>query len=180
MQSKKITYSAVMIALGVLLPQLFHTIGGSGVVFLPMHIPVIIAGFIIGPAQGLIIGGLVTIISAVITQMPAVPVAYFMFFELTAYGFFAGVFYRKIRMQKYVALILTMVFGRVVYVFTAYFATFVLKLPYQFLTYTALVDKFVISIPGVIIQIITIPIIVLALEKGGYTVCSNRYIKRRY
>ena len=40
MNIRKLTYTALMIAVGILLPQIFHMLGGTaaGGTFLPMHI----------------------------------------------------------------------------------------------------------------------------------------------
>ena len=44
------------LALAVLLPVGFHMLGVAGRIFLPMHIPVLLAGFLVGPYCGLIVG----------------------------------------------------------------------------------------------------------------------------
>ena len=46
---QKLCLTSMLIAVGVLLPQVFHLIGGSaaGGIFLPMHISVIVTGFLI-------------------------------------------------------------------------------------------------------------------------------------
>lgn len=48
----------MILAAGVLLPQVFHLLGGAqaGGMFLPMHFPVIIGGFFLGPVYGLLLG----------------------------------------------------------------------------------------------------------------------------
>ena len=84
---KKIVYGGLLIAIGVILPQLFHIFGQSaGQTFLPMHIPVILAGMLIGPVWGLGVAVIVPILSSLITGMPPVPMLYFMLFELAAYA----------------------------------------------------------------------------------------------
>ena len=71
---KKIVYGGLLIAIGVILPQLFHIFGQSaGQTFLPMHIPVILAGMLIGPVWGLGVAVIVPILSSLITGMPPVP-----------------------------------------------------------------------------------------------------------
>lgn len=42
--TKELVLSALFIALGVVLPMVFHAIG-AGPVFLPMHIPVLLRDF---------------------------------------------------------------------------------------------------------------------------------------
>lgn len=50
--AKKLTYSSLFLALGLVVPQLFHLLGGAGPVFLPMHLPVLLAGFYLGGPRG--------------------------------------------------------------------------------------------------------------------------------
>ena len=93
---KKIVYGGLLIAIGVILPQLFHIFGQSaGQTFLPMHIPVILAGMLIGPVWGLGVAVIVPILSSLITGMPPVPMLYFMLFELAAYAVVSGLLAKK-------------------------------------------------------------------------------------
>ena len=57
-RTRDLTYAALLIALGLLMPQVFHMIGGqqAGGMFLPMHIPVLMAGLLLGPAYGTAVG----------------------------------------------------------------------------------------------------------------------------
>ena len=51
---KKITVGGLLIALALVLPMAFHLTGvpQPGQVFLPMHIPVLLGGFVLGPVFG--------------------------------------------------------------------------------------------------------------------------------
>jgi len=95
-QTKKIILSGLLIALGVLIPIFFHMLGAGGPVFLPMHLPVMVTGFLVGPLFGLIVGALTPFISSLLTGMPPLfPMAVLMIFELSAYGFICGFLYEK-------------------------------------------------------------------------------------
>ena len=175
MRTRKLVYSGVLIAIGILLPQIFHLAGKlSGSIFLPMHIGILIAGFIVGPYHGALVGLIVPFLSSAITQMPQPPMLYFMVFELVAYGYFTGLFYHKFKKGKLVSLISSMIAGRIVYIIVAVIAGKLFDLPYAFLGAAAIIEKFSISILGIIIQIIIVPTIVLAVEKGGLSLCSSR------
>ncbi len=169
-KTTKIIYAAVFLALGVLLPQAFHAIG-AGTVFLPMHIPVIIGGFVCGAALGVPIGILSVVLSSAIFGMPGFnPMGFSMIFELAAYGFFAGLFYKKIFAGKtegkriYFSLIITMIFGRIIsiiakfVIFSAFGSGFALV--------SVLTGLFVTAWPGIIIQLVAIPPIVYALKRA--------------
>ena len=72
MKSKKIVLCGLFCAFGVLLPQAFHMFGtAAGMTFLPMHIPVLMAGLIIGPVCGLVTGVVSPVLSCLFTGMPA-------------------------------------------------------------------------------------------------------------
>src|SRR6056297_1883420 len=116
MNIKKIVYTAFFIALGIVLPMLFHLIGGPGLgrVLLPMHLPVIIGGAFLGPIAGLIIGMVTPILSSLFTGMPPViPMLPIMIAELGIYGLIMGYFFYRIKMNVYLSLILTMLAGRI-------------------------------------------------------------------
>lgn len=98
MRTKKMIYGGLLTAVGLVLPQAFHVFGqGVGMAFLPMHLPVMIAGILLGPCYGGLIGLIVPLVSSMLTGMPPVPKLYFMLVELVAYGIFTGIFIRKNR-----------------------------------------------------------------------------------
>lgn len=74
----KLAYGGLLVALGILLPQAFHIFGqNAGMIFLPIQIPVLFAGMLLGPYYGGLIGILVPLFSSVLTGMPPVPKVYF-------------------------------------------------------------------------------------------------------
>ena len=106
MDTGNIVKGALFITLGVLIPQLFHSIG-AGPMFLPMHIPVLLAGFLAGPVIGSYVGILTPILSHLLTGMPPVapvPMLPIMIFELFTYGFVAGILYNRFRVNLFISL----------------------------------------------------------------------------
>ncbi len=167
---KNIVNSALLLALGVVLPQVFHVFGqASGQTLLPIHIPVLLTGFICGPVFGLIVGILTPILSHLFTGMPPMspmPVLLFMLIELPAYGFFSGMLYKKYSLNVYISLIIAMLAGRIVNgVGMAIFVAF-LSLPIN--PIVSVLSSIAMGLPGIAIQIIIIPVIVTALKKAGY------------
>jgi riboflavin transporter FmnP len=163
MNIRKLVYTGLLVAVGVLLPQVFHIFGSSaaGMVFLPMHIPVLIGGLLLGPMSGLCIGVAAPLISFGITGMPPLSNLFFMMLELAAYGFFSGLFYKKLPI--YLSLILAMVAGRLVNLACLLFAGWVLQLPVQGPGYvwTAVIT----GLPGIFLQLLIIPALVMQLKK---------------
>ncbi len=159
-----LTGTALCIALGIVLPTFFHMIG-AGPTFLPMHIPVLLCGFLFGWPYGVVCGLIVPLFSSVLTGMPPLfPTAAAMMLELCAYGALTGLFYQKLRWNVYPALLCAMAGGRIVSgLANAVFMNMASK-PYGFAAFIS--GSFVGAVPGIVIQVILIPILILALEKA--------------
>ena len=168
-QTKKLVLTALFIAIGVVLPQAFHAIPNAGSVILPMHIPVLIAGYFVGPLYGLICGILTPLLSHLIFGMPPTPILPSMLCELATYGLMTGLLNQVIKMdnelaKNYVVLILSMLAGRLCY-------GILNALVFRAGNYSLSVwlsAAFVTAIPGIIIQLILIPILVTRLKKLSY------------
>jgi len=167
MNVRDLTLGALFVALGILLPMFFHMVG-LGKVFLPMHIPVLLAGFFCGPAVGLLVGGLTPILSAVLTGMPPFmpPVAQMMVFELATYGFLTGWFYRSLRMGVVPSLLLAVAAGRFVYGVLGYLLLPLIGLN-QVPLWAPLLWAVGESLPGVVLQIVGVPIVVSLVERNA-------------
>lgn len=169
--SRSVTYGGLILALGVLLPQVFHLIGGPamGGVMLPMHIPVLLGGFLLGPVWGMVIGAATPALSSLLFSMPVMPRLLFMVLELAAYGLFTGVFYRLLRLPSVVSLLLAMIAGRAVYFLSLLFTLngLGLQLPGISSAWLALTDAVALGVPGMAVQVLLIPLLLAALRKGG-------------
>lgn len=166
MKTRKLIYAGVLTALGIILPQAFHVFGPTaGVVFLPMHIPVILAGFLAGPFLGGIVGIIVPVISFLIYGMPAIPRLYFMIPELFVYAFVAGLLYKKLNI--YLSLIISMIAGRVFFGLSLVITVFLLGIRVPFGSTAAFIGTIITGVPGMLIQILIIPLLIFALKKGG-------------
>ncbi len=163
--TKKIVLGGMFLALSLILPQVFHIFGGpaAGKTFLPMHIPVLLAGFFTGPFIGTVIGLLAPVLSSLVTGMPMPPMLYFMIFELGTYGLAAGYFFRKLKWNVYLSLILSMLCGRAVNILALLVAAELMKLnvPPVMSVFTGAVT----GIPGLIIQLILVPAAVYLAER---------------
>ncbi|MEG2543993.1 MAG: ECF transporter S component [Longicatena sp.] len=160
---KRLTLSAFFLALGLILPFAFHSIGPSGgAFFLPMHIPVLLCGFICGPSYGALVGVITPLLSSAITGMPVLmPTGIAMMLELMTYGFLSGLLIQK--KNVYVSLLFTMFVGRIV----SGVANLVL-LSYLGKAYTLAIflsAAFVSALPGIILQILIIPLLLNVVKK---------------
>jgi len=164
MKSRKIVLSGLFIAFGIILPIIFHQFNMGGPAFLPMHIPVLIAGFFLGATEGLLVGIITPIISSVLTGMPpAFPMLPIMIFELATYGFLAGLFSKKMKLNIYISLILSMLGGRiaagvVVLVLAQFFGFKGAPIPF-------VQGSIVAGLPGIVIQFVFVPVLAKLLNK---------------
>jgi hypothetical protein len=164
MSVTKIIYGSFFMALGVVLPIGFHLLQFGGFIFLPMHIPVLLAGFILGGKYGLLVGLLTPILSHLFTGMPPMspPMLPMMIVELSCYGLAAGILYRDGR-NIYVALIGAMIFGRIGAGVILYLGT--LFLGFHIPVWAFIAGGIMKGIPGIVIQLFIIPVLVRTWEK---------------
>lgn len=171
---REIVLSGLFIGLGLVLPMVFHVFG-AGSTFLPMHIPVLIAGFVVSMPFAIAVGAITPILSSILTGMPPMfPVLPYMMFELAVYGGVTSFLYRRLNLNVYVSLICSMIAGRimasiVVWVLATFFVT---KLPGPIVFITGAIAQ---GIPGIIIQIIFIPAIIFSLNKSRLILREGNY-----
>lgn len=171
MTAKKITIGGLLIALSLVLPSAFHLLGvpQPGKVFLPMHIPVLLGGFTLGPVFGLFIGTISPLISSFLTGMPTVGRLPFMMIELAVYGFSSGLIYKAHEKKKfgiYISLMLSMLLGRLAYALALFTASNLMGVECGGVM--AAVSATVSGFPGIITQLVIIPPIIYSLERSGY------------
>jgi len=136
--SKLLVRTALFLALAVLFPVIFHQFGMAGRLFLPMHIPVLLA-------------------------MPPSYAVPLMTIELSLYGLTAGLFYYKLRLNIYIALIISLVLGRIGFAIGLLVLGLFINLPYGLAEYFSV--AVVPGLPGIIIQLVFIPPIVAAVMR---------------
>ena len=166
-QLKKLVLAALFLALAYVMPFLTGQIPQIGSMLLPMHLPVLLCGFVCGWPYALAVGLLAPLTRHLMLAMPPLMTAICMSFELAAYGALTGLFYKlfpKKTVFLYVSLILAMLGGRVVWGLAAWaiYQLFAKALTWQIFAASAFVN----SIPGIILQIVVIPPLVLALRRA--------------
>lgn len=166
-QVKKMVLSALMLALCLVLPFLTGQIPQIGRMLLPMHIPVLLCGFICGWPWALAVGFVAPILRSTIFTMPMMfPDAVSMAFELAVYGFVTGIFYEKLPKTKgntVLSLIAAMVCGRIVWGVVRLTLTALSATEFSWAMFVA--GAVTTAVPGLILQIVLIPLIVFACEK---------------
>lgn len=160
--TRSLTLSSLLIATGILVAVIFHATGIGGKVALPLHYPALLAGFLLGWHWGLWVGLIIPLLSALITGMPPlIPSALLMAPELAVYGASAGLLRKLIGL--YPSLIVALILGRLAWGAAVWVLTPLLGLKIPVLA--ALAGALVTGLPGIIGQIVIVPLLVSRLEK---------------
>ena len=166
---RKLTYSALFLAIALVLPFLTGQIPQIGSMLSPMHIPVLLCGFICGWPWGLAVGFIAPLLRSVLFGMPPmVPGAVSMAFELATYGCVAGLLYRLLPRKTvsiYIALVIAMIAGRIVWGIVRLVLAGLTGSKFTWALFMA--GAFTNAIPGIILHIVLIPVLVIALERAG-------------
>ena len=164
---KKLTLSAMFLGLAFVLPFFTGQIPQIGSMLCPMHIPVLLCGFFCGAPWGFGVGFIAPLLRSFVLGMPPMfPTAFCMAFELAAYGFVAGWLHNKLPKRKenvYVSLLCAMIIGRLIWgvVMFACMGFDISVFGIQAFMTGAVLN----AVPGIVLQIILIPILVITLEK---------------
>ena len=162
-------YAAVCLALCLALPFLTGQIPEVGNMLAPMHLPVLLAGFLCGPWWGALVGAIAPVYRYFLFGMPPIfPTGFAMCFELATYGLVSGWLYRHLPEKRsciYAALITAMVAGRIVW---GLVMMMVAAGGAAGFTWAVFLSGAVLNaIPGILLQLVLIPVLVMALEKAG-------------
>lgn len=166
---RRLTAAAVCLTLCLVLPFLTGQIPQIGSALCPMHLPVLLGGFICGPWWAAAVGAAAPLLRhALFAGMPPILTALAMTFELAVYGLVSGILYRNRKKNVkniYISLVSAMVAGRVVWGIATVIITGAAG---GVFTWAAFASGAVLNaIPGIAVQIILIPVIVVALRKAG-------------
>lgn len=168
-QIKNLVTSAMLMAIGLILPFFTGQIPQIGSMLLPMHIPVFVCGLVCGWPYGGMAGFFLPLVRYVLFGMPPMPTAIAMAFELAAYGVIAGFLYSRSRWQCIVALyrslIAAMIGGRIVWGMAFALIAGITKQAFTWEMFMA--GAFLGAIPGIVLQLIFIPSLMVALDRTG-------------
>ncbi len=166
--AKHMVLAAFFLALGIIMPFLTGQIPGIGNMLLPMHIPVLVCGYVCGWQWGLAVGFVVPLLrSAMFGMPPMMPTAAAMAFELAAYGAVTGILNRVLPDKEafvYVSLAGAMIAGRLVWgiVSIPLYGVAGKAFSWQIFMGGALLN----AVPGIILQLVLIPVIIMSLKRA--------------
>ncbi len=163
----KMILAALFLAIAYVLPFFTGQIPEIGSMLLPMHIPVLLCGFICGAPWGLLIGFIAPLLRSFVLGMPPLfPTAVCMAFELATYGLISGIMHKILPGKKlfiYASLIISMIAGRIIWGVAMVVCMGVNGGAFTFAAFMA--RAITNAIPGIIVQIIIIPVLVMVLDK---------------
>ena len=163
---QNLVLSGVLLALGMVLPLLTAQVKEIGDTLLPMHLPVLLCGLVCGWQWGLPVGLFLPFLRSLFFGMPPIyPNAVWMACELAAYGAAAGLLYQLIRVRGrvYIALIGAQLLGRVIWGLVKWLLLGIKGTAFPVSAF--LVGGFVDAFPGILLQLLLLPPIVLLLQR---------------
>lgn len=172
----KLVLTALFLALCLVLPFVTGGIPTIGNMLLPMHIPVLLCGLLCGWQYGLVIGFVAPLLRSVLFGMPPIyPVALAMAFELAAYGLIIGLVYTALHKRGlaglYGSLLVAMVGGRLVW---GVAEVVLLGMAGNAFTLQAFLSGALLTaVPGIVLQLVLIPAVMVALDRTGVVRFQN-------
>ena len=171
--TRDLVLAALFLALAFVLPMITGHVPQIGNMLCPMHFPVLLAGFVLGGPWGLALGFAAPLLRSVLFGMPPMyPIAIAMAFELATYGAVAGFMYRKVQHTLpmiYATLVTSMVAGRLVWGAVRFVLAGLSGSVREGAVHGDVVHHVRIAVPGIVAQLILIPLIVAALQKAKLT-----------
>ena len=167
--TKTLVLAALFLALGLVLPFFTGQIPQIGSMLLPMHLPVLICGLLCGWQYGAAVGLILPMLRYFLFGMPPLLTAIAMSFELLTYGLVIGLLYSRSRWKcifsLYRSLLIAMVAGRVVWGVVRVIMTGVAGEAFTWQLFLS--GALLTAIPGIILQLVFIPALMVALDKTG-------------
>ena len=157
----RMTLASLFLALAYVLPFATGQIQSIGNMLCPMHLPVLLCGFICGWYWGFTVGFVAPLLRSLTLGMPVLfPGAICMAFELATYGLIAGLLFRVLprrRISTYLALLVAMILGRAVWGAAMAICLGVSGAALTMETFIA--GALTNAIPGIVVQIVLVPLI---------------------
>ena len=176
LQVRRMTYAAIFLALAMVLPLITGQIPEIASRISPMHLPVLLCGFLCGWPWGLLVGFVAPLLRSVTFGMPAMfPGAVSMAFELAVYGGMSGWLYRALPKWKgriYLALVPAMIAGRIAWGTVRWLLA---GLSGSSFTWAAFLAGAVTNaLPAIALQLVLIPILVTAMDRAGLSALDGK------
>ena len=168
--TRDLVLASLFLALAFVLPMITGHVPQIGNMLCPMHFPVLLAGFVLGGPWGLALGFIAPLLRSVLFGMPPMyPIAISMAFELATYGLVSGLVWHRVKHtlpMMYAALVSAMVAGRLVWGAVRFVLAGLSGTAFPFSAFLS--GALLTAVPGIIAQLILIPLILSALQKAKW------------
>ena len=168
--ARRIVLAALFLALAFLLPMVTGHVPQVGNMLCPMHFPILLCGFVLGAPWGLAVGFIAPLVRSVLFGMPPMfPIAIAMAFELAAYGLVSGVLWHKVKHtvpMMYASLVTAMVAGRLAWGAVRFVLAGLTGSSFPFSAFLS--GALLTAVPGIMAQLVLIPLILIALQKAKF------------
>ena len=168
--TRSLVLAALFLALAFVLPMITGHVPQVGNMLCPMHFPILLCGFVLGGPWGLAVGFIAPLVRSVLFGMPPMfPIAIAMAFELAAYGLVSGVLWRKVKHtvpMMYASLVTAMVAGRLVWGAVRFVLAGLTGSSFPFSAFLS--GALLTAVPGIVAQLVLIPLILIALQKAKF------------
>ena len=169
-RTHQLVLAALFLALAFVLPMITGHVPQIGNMLCPMHFPVLLTGFVLGGPWGLALGFIAPLLRSVLFGMPPMyPIAISMAFELATYGLVSGLVWHRVKHtlpMMYAALVSAMVAGRLVWGAVRFVLAGLSGTAFPFSAFLS--GALLTAVPGIIAQLILIPLILSALQKAKW------------
>ena len=169
-RTRQLVLAALFLALAFVLPMITGHVPQIGNMLCPMHFPVLLAGFVLGGPWGLALGFIAPLLRSVLFGMPPMyPIAISMAFELATYGLVSGLVWHRVKHtlpMMYAALVSAMVAGRLAWGAVRFVLAGLSGTAFPFSAFLS--GALLTAVPGIIAQLILIPLILSALQKAKW------------
>ena len=163
----KLVYASLFLALALVLPFLTGQIPQIGAMLTPMHFPVLLCGYFCGWQWGMAVGFLAPLVRSVLFGMPVMyPMAVCMALELATYAAVSGMLYQSLPQKRcflYLSLAVAMISGRLVWGLARFLCAGLD--PDAFGLSAFWTGAVGMSIPGILLQLVIVPVLVTVAEK---------------
>lgn len=166
--ARSVVLAALFLAAAFVLPMITGHVPQIGNMLCPMHLPVLLCGFVLGGPWGLAVGFVAPLLRSALFGMPPLfPTAIAMAFELATYGAVAGALYRRVRHtlpMMYAVLAAAMVAGRLVWGAVRFVLAGLTASSFPFSAFLS--GAVLTAVPGIVLQLILIPLVLVALQRA--------------
>jgi riboflavin transporter FmnP len=169
---RRLILSALFLSLGLVLPFLTMQVPELGSALLPMHLPVLLCGALCGWMYALPVGAILPILRFALFGMPPIyPTGLSMSLELAAYGAVMGLCYclvrgrrgRYSRVHVLLSLLASMLAGRAVWGMAQAVLLGAAGKPFGIQAFLA--GAFLNAIPGILLQLLLVPLVIELAER---------------